>query len=184
MGTPHVEDILWLAENNISAGWTEKNGTRTFRPSNYVQRGDMAAFLYRLAGSPYYVPSGADMARFTDITSKTPHAKEIWWLASTGISAGWTMNDGTRQFKGTNTVLRQDMAAFLHRLSDCGLSIDPSSIDYESSLEGLVYITRTGDCYHRIAGCRSINQDRVKKYVVSLEYAESHGYTPCRNCYH
>jgi hypothetical protein len=42
--------------------------------------------------------------------------REVIWLASTGISKGWTMSDGSVQFRGMNTVVRQDMAAFLQRL--------------------------------------------------------------------
>ena len=111
--TPHEADVEWLFESGISTGWLESDGTRTFRPTNTVLRQDMAAFLYRLAGSPEYTPTDEDVNRFTDVTAATPHAIEIWWLASTGISTGWS--DGT--FRPTNTVIRQDMAAFLHRLS-------------------------------------------------------------------
>ena len=113
--TPHEADIEWLFESGISTGWVASDGTRTFRPANTIIRQDMAAFLYRLAGSPDYTPTDEDAARFTDVTATTPHALEIWWLASTGISTGWS--DGT--FRPTNTVIRQDMAAFLHRLA-CG----------------------------------------------------------------
>ena len=81
-----------------------------------VFRQDMAAFLYRLAGKPAYVPTPADVARFRDVSWSTPHAAEIWWLASAGISQGWDMHDGTFEFRGMNSVVRQDMAAFLHRL--------------------------------------------------------------------
>ena len=52
-----------------------------------------------------------DMARFPDVDASTPHAREIWWLASTGISQGYP--DGT--FRPMATVVRQDMAAFLQR---------------------------------------------------------------------
>ena len=38
------------------------------------------------------------------------------WLTSTGVSVGWTMKDGTHEFRGMNTVQRADMAAFLHRM--------------------------------------------------------------------
>lgn len=42
-----------------------------------------------------------------------------------------------------------------------------------------VYITRSGKKYHRIPKCGN------SKYVskVSLKYAKSHGYTPCKKCY-
>ncbi len=89
---------------------------REYRGMSSVIRQDMAAFLYRWAGSPEYTPSNADMHRFRDVDGATPHAKEIWWLASTGISEGWLEPDGSRTFRGMSPVTRQDMAAFMHRL--------------------------------------------------------------------
>lgn len=106
----HHEDILWLANSKISTGYPDG----TFRPLADVTRCDMAAFLYRLAGSPNCSPSGEEMTAFSDVNSSTDHAKEIWWLASKGISLGYV--DGT--FKPLNKVTRQDMAAFLHRMSN------------------------------------------------------------------
>ena len=47
-GSPHAEDVLWLAHSEVSKGWDESNGTKTFRPLNNVARCDMAAFLHRL----------------------------------------------------------------------------------------------------------------------------------------
>ena len=90
---------------------------REYRGMSSVIRQDMAAFLYRWAGSPEYTPSNADMHRFRDVDGATPHAKEIWWLASTGISEGWLEPDGSRTFRGMSPVTRQDMAAFLYRLA-------------------------------------------------------------------
>ena len=91
---------------------------REYRGMSSVVRQDMAAFLYRWAGSPEYMPLNTDMHRFCDVDRLTPHAKEIWWLASTGISEGWLDSDGSRTFRGMSPVTRQDMAAFLYRL--CG----------------------------------------------------------------
>ena len=133
-GTSHYDDILWLYGSGISTGWVNKTtGERTFRPTSGVQRADMAAFLYRLAvlagvADPDWQPSDADMARFSDVNPKTPHAREIWWLASAGISTGWKMSDGTVQFRPSNVVVRQDMAAFLFRLACLK---DPSLKDWQ-----------------------------------------------------
>lgn len=107
--TPHQEDIIWLAENGISTGYPGG----LFKPMTDVYRQDMAAFLYRLAGEPDYTPTSADKARFKDVNDQTPHAKEIYWLAASGISTGYL--DGT--FKPLAPVVRQDMAAFLRRLA-------------------------------------------------------------------
>ena len=46
-GSPHAEDVLWLAHSEVSKGWNESNGTKKFRPLNNVARCDMAAFLHR-----------------------------------------------------------------------------------------------------------------------------------------
>lgn len=107
--TPHQKDIIWLAENGISTGYPGG----LFKPMTDVYRQDMAAFLYRLAGEPDYTPTPADKARFKDVNDQTPHAKEIYWLAASGISTGYL--DGT--FKPLAPVVRQDMAAFLRRLA-------------------------------------------------------------------
>ena len=116
--TAHDSDIEWLAEQGISAGWTEADGTKTFRPFNEIARADMAAFLYRLAGSPQYTAPG--LSPFTDVSRETPHYKEICWLAS----KGWDLGNGKAEFRPYGTVARADMAAFLYRLAD--------SPDYET----------------------------------------------------
>ena len=113
--TPHEAHILWLAQNGVSKGWDVPGG-REFRPYVNVARADMAAFLYRLVGEPAYTPSKQDIQKFRDVTWNTPHAKEIWWLASTGISAGWDMG-GYAEFRPYAEVARADMAAFLFRLA-------------------------------------------------------------------
>lgn len=112
--TPHFDEILWMYHAGVSTGWYDSaTDTRTYRPYAKIARCDMAAFLYRLAGSPGYSPSPTDKARFSDVTSSTPHAKEIWWLAHVGISTGFS--DGT--FRPYASVARCDMAAFLYRLA-------------------------------------------------------------------
>lgn len=95
----------------------EQDGSaREYRGMSSITRQDMAAFLYRWAGSPEFTPSVADQSRFADVDESTPFAKEIWWLASEGISTGWKEKDGTYTFRGASSVTRQDMAAFMHRL--------------------------------------------------------------------
>ena len=108
--TAHYQDILWLAEMGISKGWEDG----TFRPNASIARGDMAAFLYRLAGSPSYSPSEESKGRFRDVYGNTAHHDAIWWLGDTGISKGW--EDGT--FRPNSSIARGDMAAFLHRFAE------------------------------------------------------------------
>ena len=118
--TPHLDDIRWLADAGISTGWPLGDGTSVFRGMSTVVRQDMAAFLRReakrfdIANAKTYTPSQTDWRRFKDVNRSTPHAEDILWLASTGITTGYA--DGT--FRGMTPVYRQDMAAFLKRLAD------------------------------------------------------------------
>ena len=61
--TPHSSEIGWLAAAGISEGFPDG----TFDGGRGVTRQDMAAFLYRLAGSPAYEPSKYDKSRFSDV---------------------------------------------------------------------------------------------------------------------
>ena len=106
--TFHVDDVLWLASEGISTGFPDG----TFRPMENVARCDMAAFLYRVAGEPYYEVTAEDLAAFSDVDLSTPHIKEVCWLASEGVSTGFP--DGT--FRPYANIARCDMAAFLQRL--------------------------------------------------------------------
>ena len=114
--TPHSDDIRWAYETGISAGWLSSDGARSFRPLSAIARADMAAFLYRLAGSPDFIPKEEDASFFADVDPDTPHATAVWWLARTGISEGWAERDGSRTFRPLGEVARADMAAFVYRL--------------------------------------------------------------------
>lgn len=117
--TPHRKAILWLASQGISKGWDNGDGTFSFRPYTNVARADMAAFLYRLAGSPEFDES--TVTAFRDVDASTPHREEILWLASSGVSKGWDEGGGAYSFRPYLEVARCDMAAFLHRMDENGL---------------------------------------------------------------
>lgn len=112
--TPFSREITWLATTEITGGYNDG----TFRPGWPVNRDAMAAFLYRFAGEPAFTPP--TKSPFDDITPSTPFYKEITWLASTGITGGFS--DGT--FRPLEPVNRDAMAAFLYRFSEqdlCGV---------------------------------------------------------------
>lgn len=124
--TPHSKEILWLASTGITTGWDIKDADgnvirKEFRPGANVVRQDMSAFLHRLADYQKATPTLGTALKFTDVTmdgdNKTPHAEDIEWLSRTGVTTGWIEKDGTRTFRGGSSVVRQDMAAFLHRMS-------------------------------------------------------------------
>lgn len=80
-----------------------------FSPNGTVNRGQMANYLYRLAGSPSFTPTATHTKYITDI-SKSAYKKNILWLEATGITTGHT-------FHPTQNVTREQFAAFLHRFA-------------------------------------------------------------------
>lgn len=99
------DEITWLATRGITNGWSDG----TFRPGEPVNRDAMAAFFYRMAGSPSY--SAPTSPQFTDVQPSTAFYKEISWLAEQDITNGW--DDGT--FRPVTPIERGAMAAFLYR---------------------------------------------------------------------
>jgi hypothetical protein len=112
-GDQFATEINWLGSHGISTGWTETDGARTYRPLTSVARDAMAAFKNRLAGSPAFTPPAT--SPFTDIDTNNPFYKQITWLATNGISTGWTEADGTKTYRPVQPVARDAMAAFMDR---------------------------------------------------------------------
>jgi hypothetical protein len=110
--------ISWLAARGISEGWTEPNGTKTFRPAEQINRDQMAAFLYRMSGTTdaQYTPPA--VSPFADVATNHTFYRQISWLAAKGISEGWTEPNGTKTFRPAEQINRDQMAAFLFRMSN------------------------------------------------------------------
>ena len=99
------KEIHWLASSGVATGW---NGN-TYQPGSSINRDAMAAFLYRLAGSPSYNPP--TVSPFRDVATSNMYYKEISWLAAQGISTGWA----DQTFRPYQPIARDAMAAFLYR---------------------------------------------------------------------
>ncbi|PVE14554.1 S-layer homology domain-containing protein, partial [Arthrobacter sp. Bz4] len=108
------KEMAWLASQGISTGWVEGNGARTYRPLTPVNRDAMAAFMYRLSGSPEFV--APSVSPFVDVSTTQLFYKEMAWLASQGISTGWVEGNGARTYRPLTPVNRDAMAAFMYRL--------------------------------------------------------------------
>jgi hypothetical protein len=100
-------EISWLASTGVTTGFADG----TYRPNLKVTREMMAAFLYRLAGSPAFVPPS--ISPFYDVSTAAAFYKEIAWLGSSGITRGFP--DGS--FGPGAGVTREAMAAFLYRFA-------------------------------------------------------------------
>ncbi|MDQ0078975.1 chitobiase/beta-hexosaminidase C-terminal domain-containing protein [Arthrobacter oryzae] len=114
-GNQFSNEITWLAEHGVSTGWEESNGTRSYRPYQAVNRDAMAAFMYRLAGSPLYTPPA--VSPFGDVTPNTQFYKEITWLSERNISTGWKEANGSKTYRPLQPVNRDAMAAFMYRFA-------------------------------------------------------------------
>ncbi len=104
-------EIDWMYQSGTSTGWAGPNNTRTYRGLQSMNRDAMAAFLYRMAGTPAFTAPA--QPSFKDVAKTNPYYKEIEWLKSTGITTGY--GDGT--FRPWTPVARDAMAAFLYRFS-------------------------------------------------------------------
>jgi hypothetical protein len=98
-------EIEWMASVGISTGYSDD----TFRPSTPVSRQAMSAFLYRFADEPAF--TAPETPSFSDVPLTSTFFDEVEWLASMGISTGYS--DGT--FRPSAVVSRQAMSAFLYR---------------------------------------------------------------------
>jgi hypothetical protein len=104
----HAAAVGWLAEEAITLGCTETE----FCPSGTVTRAEMAAFLWRLEGSP----TGSPAAGFGDVPDGAFYDDAADWLLASGITTGCT----TWSYCPQGLVTRAEMFTFLRRLEDLG----------------------------------------------------------------
>ncbi len=107
------KEITWLASTGVTTGWDIAGGKKEFRPFANITRDAMAAFLYRYAKSPAYTAPAK--SPFVDVATTGSFYKEINWLASTGITTGWNITGGKKEFRPFANITRDAMAAFLYR---------------------------------------------------------------------
>jgi hypothetical protein len=110
-GSELKNDILWMRY----MGYTTTSGT--YGTNDPVTRGQMAAFMRRLAGSPAFAPTGQELTYYTDVNN-SEFRDDILWMARMGI----TTTRGTYSVDGP--VTRGQMAAFLNRFNNTVLHKD------------------------------------------------------------
>lgn len=104
---PFYEEIEWLAKNKITTGYPDG----TYRPGQDIERAAIAAYFYRMEGSPEV--NLPETSPFSDVPTSHPYYKEIVWMYQKGITRGY--GDGT--FRPNDSVTREATAAFLYRYS-------------------------------------------------------------------
>ncbi|MDN4476519.1 D-alanyl-D-alanine carboxypeptidase family protein [Demequina sp. SYSU T00192] len=106
--------IAWMGRRGVAEGVLTEAG-RAYMPEATATRGEFAAFLYRLAGSPAKVVPRrspfADAGR-----GDTEHAAEIAWLAAQGVVTGRLEGD-VRIFRPDDPLTRGAMTRMLYRFA-------------------------------------------------------------------
>lgn len=80
--TPFFSHITWMKQQGITMGYADG----TYRPTRTISRGEIAAFLYRLSGSPDSTPPAT--SPFSDIGPGDSFYTQVTWLSSTGVTGG------------------------------------------------------------------------------------------------
>ncbi len=106
---PFCADIDWLITEEITTGYSDGG----YHPTSAVTRAAMAAFLYRLAGSPAQTPLAPGTCVFSDVCAGHPFESAIVWIDGEGIAGGY--KDGT--YRPGAKVSRQAMASFLYKMA-------------------------------------------------------------------
>ncbi|MDZ7733375.1 MAG: S-layer homology domain-containing protein [Acidimicrobiia bacterium] len=142
---PFDTDIAWMAHLGLTEGYPDG----TYRPNDPVTRQAMAAFLHRLwAALGADDPDPIEPHDFTDVSDTNPFDTDIAWMAHLGLTEGFP--DGT--YRPTNAVLRQAMAAFLHRVSTAfGFVVDTAADTPDAAPGDGVCADDTGACSLRAA---------------------------------
>jgi len=121
------DPISWMAAQGITTG----TSPTTYSPANPVTRGDLAALLHRLAGSPPAPPP----TQFPDVT-KPWQITPVGWMLQQGITTGRS----STAFSPDDTVTRGELATFLYRYKGSpAVDIDdesPGCVTFES-LDGI-----------------------------------------------
>ena len=98
-----AESAVYVRDNGIMNG----TSATTFDPNGTTSRGQIAAILYRAAGSP--AASGG--TAYSDVAETAYYADAVRWASASGVVTGYA--DGT--FRPNDSITRQQLAAILWR---------------------------------------------------------------------
>lgn len=112
----YKNQILWLTATTVS------NGTAPhYNPNGNVTRGQMAAFLHRMAKESGKTPKdGKYSSPFQDVQNNM-FKNDIGWLYSKGITTGYTPTT----FRPDSSITRGEMAAFIYRFYNKVSIVEP-----------------------------------------------------------
>ena len=118
------KDIQWLANEGVTTGVNQPNGTLKFLPKDTVSREAMVAFLFRLdPKSGSYKVKGK--SPFTDVKPGHKFYKQIMWAYENKVTTGTKQPDGSLKFEPGKRITREAMAAFMYRHYKSEISTKP-----------------------------------------------------------
>lgn len=129
--------VRWMVAENITTG----TSATTFSPTSGLTRGQLAAFLWRLAGEPSAPPH-----TFSDVQAAWQQ-KAVAWLASTGITTGTSATT----FSPDAPLTRAHLITFLWRYSNRDAAPQQVSgeickfSDHSERVRSAVWQVRTGN---------------------------------------
>ena len=98
--------VAWMKHKDLTTG---SGSTGLYLPNSLVTRGQMATFLWRIAGAP-----SSNAPQFADVASNAYYARAVRWMRAKDLTTGV---GGTNRFAPNSPVTREQMAAFLHRFA-------------------------------------------------------------------
>ena len=120
--------------------------------------------------------SVAGLTRTTAAASHTQYAALVEEYAGSGMSAATLAITRKSLNRAANGLA--DLIISIKRRVNGGTSAGSSSSGGGGDTGVTVYITKTGEKYHR-NGCRYLSQSKI---AISLAKAKAQGYTPCSVC--
>lgn len=100
-------EMTWAINRGLLPGYPDG----TFRPAEGIDRKTFARMIYIYRGKPAYTPPTKSF--FTDVPTTHPYYKEINWLVTQGITAGYE----DKTFRPDAIVERHIIAPFLYRMA-------------------------------------------------------------------
>lgn len=105
--------VKWGSDNSTVAGYSEADGTSTFRPNDNCTRAQFVTFLWRTMGSQKPKSSKNPFADISDIRT-VYYGDAVLWAYENGYVAGYSDPRGVR-FGADDEVTRGQAVTFLWR---------------------------------------------------------------------
>ena len=108
-GQWYSEAVAWTAQSGVYTGYADGS----FRPNDSITREQLAAILYRYAGSP--AASSSALNGFADQSAVSSYAvTAMQWAVGNGIITGVSTN-GRTTLSAKNNATRAQVSVMLHR---------------------------------------------------------------------